>query len=104
VFIKTPKIHDLIFNELVDKYDIPLERKKLLWHPSEHENYIPAKEYDCFKLNNKVIYIPQEDRESFLLKNNEAEYLGKSLKLLGSPEPITKGLKNPMALKTLHKL
>lgn len=104
IFLDTPKMYDLIFNDLVEKYGVPLDRKKLLWHPSEHETYAPAKEYDCFKLDNKLLYIPQEERESYLLKNPKAEYLGRSFKLLGSPEPITKGLKNPMALKTLHKL
>src|SRR5690606_10271117 len=39
-----------------------------------------------------------------LKKHPNAELEGISLKLLESPEPISKGFKNPMALKTLHKL
>lgn len=70
---KTARLHDKIFIKLMDDYAIPAENIKHLWHPSEQETYLPAKEKD-----------------------------GKYY--LGSPEPISKGFKNPMALKTLHKL
>lgn len=70
---KTGRLHDKIFNTLMDDYAIPAENKKHLWHPSEQETYKPA------------------------IEKNGLYYLG-------SPEPISKGFKNPMALKTLHKL
>lgn len=70
---KTGRLHDKIFNTLMDDYAIPAENIKHLWHPSEQETYKPA------------------------IEKNGLYYLG-------SPEPISKGFKNPMALKTLHKL
>jgi CRISPR-associated endonuclease Csn1 len=73
VFEKNERLHDKIFKWISDTYNIPAERIKHLWHPSEQETYAKAPEKD-----------------------------GK--KYLGSPEPISKGFKNPMALKTLHKL
>lgn len=73
LFVKPPKLHDRIFRYLQDRYSIPEENRKYLWHPSEQETYAPAKE-----------------------KNGVLQ--------LGSPQPISRGFKNPMALKTLHKL
>ncbi len=73
VFEKNDRLHDKIFNWLSETYDIPSERIKFLWHPSEQETYLKAQEIN-------------------------------GIKYLGSPEPISKGFKNPMALKTLHKL
>jgi CRISPR-associated endonuclease Csn1 len=73
LFVKTVPLHEKIFTHLQETYDIPEERKKLLWHPSEQETYKPARQING---------IPQ----------------------LGSPIPISRGFKNPMALKTLHKL
>lgn len=70
---KTGRLHDKIFNTLMDDYAIPAENIKHLWHPSEQETYKQA------------------------IERNGLYYLG-------SPEPISKGFKNPMALKTLHKL
>lgn len=73
VFVKTGRLHDKIFNWIQQAYNIPNDRKHLLWHPSEQETYRPA------------------------IEKNGNYYLG-------SPEPISKGFKNPMALKTLHRL
>lgn len=73
LFIKTERLHDRIFNELMATYDLPESNRKLLWHPSEQESYPPAD-------------------------------LIKGLPQLGAPQPISRGFKNPMALKTLHKL
>jgi CRISPR-associated endonuclease Csn1 len=73
VFEKSERIHDKVFNWIKETYNIPDNRIKYLWHPSEQETYKEATE-----INGK--------------------------KYLGSPEPISKGFKNPMALKTLHKL
>ena len=72
-FRKTGRLHDKIFNRLMDDYAIPSQNIKYLWHPSEQETYKPA------------------------IEKNGHYYLG-------SPEPISKGFKNPMALKTLHNL
>lgn len=72
-FLKNRRLHDRIFEYLQEAYQIPDERKKHLWHPSEQETFPHAPE-----------------------KNG--------LKLLGDPQPISRGFKNPMALKTLHKL
>lgn len=73
LFIRAGNLHDKIFSYFQDIYDIPEERKKYLWHPTEQETYQPAKE-----------------------KNGVLQ--------LGNPQPISRGFKNPMALKTLHKL
>ncbi|AWM12580.1 hypothetical protein DI487_00960 [Flavobacterium sediminis] len=104
VFIEQPRLHDQIFALIQEKYQIPIDRKKYLWHPSEQESYVPASEYAYFTLNNKDIYIKEEEKQTFIRKNPNADFQGKSLKLLGSPEPISKGFKNPMALKSLYKL
>lgn len=104
LFIQTPRIDGAIFKVLQEKYLVSEEKKKYLWHPSEQENYSQAFEYDWFKSNNKDVFIKQDERNSFLTKNPDATFQGKSLKLLGNPEPITKGLKNPMALKSMYKL
>lgn len=72
-FENAGRLHDKIFTELMNTYDLPSENIKYLWHPSEQETYASAPE-----------------------KNGK--------KYLGSPEPISKGFKNPMALKTLHQL
>ena len=73
LFLKIPRLHDRIFTYLKDKYTLPDKNIKYLWHPSEQETYLPAKEKD-------------------------------GIKQLGDPQPISRGFKNPMALKTLHKL
>lgn len=73
LFLKTVPLHDKIFAHLQETYGVPEGRRKLLWHPSEQEEYKPGRPVDG---------IPQ----------------------LGSPVPRSRGFKNPMALKTLHKL
>lgn len=73
VFEKNERLHTKIYTWLSETYDLPADRIRYLWHPSEQETYLKAPE-----------------------KNGK--------KYLGSPEPISKGFKNPMALKTLHKL
>lgn len=103
-FIKQPRLHDQIWSFLETTYDVPSENKKYLWHPSEVELYAAAKEYHHYTIGRKDVYIPEEKLSSFITNNADAEFQGRSLKLLGSPEPISNGFKNPMALKTLHKL
>jgi CRISPR-associated endonuclease Csn1 len=103
-FATPPRLHDQVFEYLKDAYNLPENRKKFLWHPSEQENYAAAEEYEHFTLKGKDVYVSVKKREAFIHKHPDADYEGRSLKLLGSPEPISKGLKNPMALKTMHKL
>lgn len=105
-FMEQPRIHDQIFAYLQEHYpeQVSEENIKYLWHPSEQEKYPNAAEYQEVTLRNKTIYIKEAEIDSFLHKNPNAETEGISLKLLGDPEPISKGFKNPMALKTLHKL
>ena len=104
VFVKQPRLHDQVFAYLQETYQVPNERKKWLWHPSEQEAYTPASDYQYFRLKNKDVYISENSCDAFVKKNPEAKFQGKSIKLLESPEPISKGFKNPMALKSLHKL
>ncbi|MDR2408758.1 MAG: hypothetical protein LBE13_11695, partial [Bacteroidales bacterium] len=104
VFIKQPRLHDQIFKYLQNQYNISEEQKKYLWHPSEQENYKPATEYKYYTAGGKNLYIDEKSEQKFLRSYANAEYQGYSIKLLGNPEPESKGFKNPMALKTLHKL
>jgi CRISPR-associated endonuclease Csn1 len=104
VFVIQPRLHDEIFNFLKETYNLSENNKKYLWHPSEQDNYTPALSYEQYSLKQREIFIPENKVEIFLKKNPNAEYQGRSIKLLGSPEPVSKGFKNPMALKTLHKL
>lgn len=104
LFVKLPTIHNQVFQQLKDKYNIPDERIKFLWHPSEQENYTTADDFVLYKVNHKDIYVNSNDEDRFKAHNSNAVREGRTIKLLGSPEPITKGLKNPMALKTMHKI
>ena len=54
--------------------------------------------YDVPKENIKHLWHPSEQETYKPAKEIDG------IKYLGSPEPISKGFKNPMALKTLHKL
>lgn len=104
VFIENPRLHDEIWDFIKDNYDVKEEAKKHLWHPSEQDAYEAASEYEEVFLNGKTRFVKEKDLEKFMTKFPDADLEGRSLKLLGSPEPISKGFKNPMALKTLHKL
>lgn len=104
VFIKQPRLHDQIFALIQEKYQVPNENQKYLWHPSEQESYVPASEYYHFKTKGKDVFINEDEKETFIKKNPDVDFQGTILKLLGSPEPISKGFKNPMALKSLYKL
>ena len=105
-FMEQPRIHDQIFEYLQKHYPdkVPNKNLKYLWHPSEQQKYPNASEYQEVSLENNILYIKDSEIDVFLQKNVNAEVEGISLKLLGDPEPISKGFKNPMALKTLHKL
>src|SRR5690606_31033716 len=49
VFVKQPRLHDQIFALIQEKYQVPDENEKYLWHPSEQESYVPASEYYHYK-------------------------------------------------------
>lgn len=49
IFLKNERLHDRIFQHLQEHYDLPEERKKYLWHPSEQETYRNAREKDGIK-------------------------------------------------------
>jgi CRISPR-associated endonuclease Csn1 len=78
LFLTVPSFYERIFNHLKETYGIDESRKKYLWHPSEQETYPNAKEVEVG--------------------------VGFTVKQLGNPQPISNGFKNPMALKTMHKL
>ncbi len=103
-YLQPNRIHDKIFNFLKDTYHVSEDKKAFLWHPSEQENYAESEEHYEYSLNGKKYYIKSGNVSKFLAKNEDAEYEGRSIKLLGNPEPLSKGFKNPMALKSLHKL
>lgn len=103
-FLEQPRLHQQIFDYLQETYEVSDKNIKYLWHPSEQEKYPNAEEFHEVSLQGNTLYIKEKELERFLHKNPKAEAEGVSLKLLGNPEPISKGFKNPMALKTLHKL
>ncbi|SKB75744.1 CRISPR-associated endonuclease Csn1 [Salegentibacter holothuriorum] len=105
-FIEQPRIHDAIFKYLQEHYpeQVPKKNIQYLWHPSEQEKYPNSDTYQEINQKGKVFYIKESELNSFLHRNPHAEADGISLKLLRNPEPISKGFKNPMALKSLHKL
>lgn len=103
-FIKPLRIHDQIFSFLQETYGVSEDAKKYLWHPSEQENYAAAEVFREYKICGSKYYLNDAEINKFLLKNPEAEWTGREIKLLGKPEPLSKGLKNPMALKSLYKL
>ncbi len=104
VFEKAGRLHDKIFNWIKETYGIADENIKHLWHPSEQDIYERARNYQEIKLRNKTIFIEDSKVEMFMKKNPNATKGQFNGELLGSPEPISKGFKNPMALKTLHQL
>lgn len=104
LFIQPERIHDKIFAFLQETYHVTEDKKKYLWHPSEQENYAKANEYSEYSIGTKKYYVPPAKLNGFLSKNPDAEFEGRQMKLLGNPEPLSKGLRNPMALKSLHKL
>ncbi len=104
VLISQPRLHDQIFEFIQETYQIPDERKKYLWHPSEQESYVPANDYYKFSFNGDDLYINEKEKQKFIKKYPDANFEGKILKLLGNPEPISKGFKNPMALNSLYKI
>jgi CRISPR-associated endonuclease Csn1 len=86
-FLKLSRIEEKVIELLKDKYQIKEERiNKYLWHPSEQEVYPPA-------------YI-KADGDGVIYTDER----GNEVNFLGDPNPISKGFKNPMAMKTLQYL
>ncbi|OAV76115.1 hypothetical protein Barb7_00221 [Bacteroidales bacterium Barb7] len=104
IFVEQPRLHEQIFVFLQKIYNVSDEKKKYLWHPSEQDEYAAASTYHQYTIRNKDIYVTEYKVQSFLKRHPSAESQGRSIQLLGNPEPISRGFKNPMALKSLHKL
>ena len=104
IFLKQPRLHEEIFKSLQEKYGLPDKNIAYLWHPSEEDKYPNAEEYYEIEQGKDKKYISEKKIDSYLMNNTASEKTGWTLKLLGSPEPISKGFKNPMALKTLYRL
>jgi len=104
LFVQPERIDEKIFGFLKDNYHVSEDKKKYLWHPSEQENYAKAEDYLEYSIGKKKYYVKEKNKNGFLSRNPEAEFEGRQIKLLGNPEPLSKGFKNPMALKSLHKL
>jgi CRISPR-associated endonuclease Csn1 len=86
-FYKIYRIDDKIIELLTTKYKADKKRiENYLWHPSEQEIYSPA-------------YI-KADNDGVVITDNE----GNEIFFLGDPNPISRGFKNPMAMKTLQYL
>jgi CRISPR-associated endonuclease Csn1 len=86
---------------------------------SAKDNYVP--EIDYYKLPRLDEVIKQNLKDKFILSDKELKYLyhpsdiemypiskteisNTDIKLLESPQPPSKGWKNPMAMRTLHEL
>lgn len=75
-YYKLPRLDEAIKNELKKIFNISDNSLKHLYHPSDIEIYPISK----------------------------TEFKGTNVKLLESPQPPSKGWKNPMAMRTLHEL
>lgn len=104
IFKPVSRLHEAIFKSLQKKYGLKEDKIKFLWHPSEQEKYENAKLFEKISVGNKTIFLEESKVDDFLNKNNNAFLEGVSMKLLGNPQPLSKGFKQPMALKTMHKL
>jgi len=104
VYWQVSNLRDAFIEKLKESYRFDIKRIKFLWHPSDQETYKEAQNYVEVSQPGGHFFIKEDQLDSYLTKNSKADSEGIVYKLLGSPEPMSKGLKNPMALKTLHKL
>ncbi len=87
IFFKIYRIEEKLHELLIENYNVDPKRiAKYLWHPSEQEKYPPA-------------YIKKDTSGNIIRDQNDNE-----IYFLGDPNPISKGFKNPMAMKTLQIL
>lgn len=95
-----------IEDEIVQEVDTFLQEPKQ--KPENHYRKTGRLHYKIFKEFLDIYGIPAENIKYLWHPSEQETYLpaiekdGKDY--LGSPEPISKGFKNPMALKTMHKL
>lgn len=75
-YYRLPRVDEAIKLTLKEKFNLKEENLKHLYHPSDIEMY----------------------------PKSITEIKGTSIKLLESPQPPSKGWKNPMAMRTLHEL
>lgn len=75
-YYKLPRLDEAIKSSLKDNFDVSDKDLKQMYHPSDIEMYPVSK----------------------------TEIKGTDTKLLESPQPPSKGWKNPMAMRTLHEL
>ncbi len=86
-FYKIYRTEEKIIELLLTKYNADKKRiDNYLWHPSEQEVYSPA-------------YI-KADKDGEVITDKS----GNEIYFLGDPNPISRGFKNPMAMKTLQYL
>jgi len=86
-FCKFYRIEEQLKMLLLEKYGAEEKRiKNYLWHPSEQEKYAPAN--------------VKKDESGGVICNAD----GEEIYFLGDPNPISRGFKNPMAMKTLQHL
>lgn len=104
LFTSPSRLHEKIFQALQKEFNIPRENIKYLWHPSEQETYPEAKVYEEFIIDGEEVYIPVEKADDFRSKHSHAHSEGFTTKFLGDPRPISRGFKNPMAMRTMHEL
>lgn len=87
MFFKIYRIESKLHELLIEKYKADPNRvAKYLWHPSEQEKYPPSN--------------IKKDKLGEIIKDEN----GKEIYFLGDPNPISRGFKNPMAMKTLQVL
>lgn len=81
-YYKLPRTDEAIKATLKEKFGATDEQLKKMYHPSDIEIYRKAPSFDEELFRKKGIKVPQ----------------------LESPNPPSRGLKNPMAMRTLHEL
>lgn len=81
-YYKLPRLDEAIKQSLKNKFSLSDKNLKHLYHPSDIEMYPISKTEKEFEING----------------------IKSVVKLLESPQPPSKGWKNPMAMRTLHEL
>lgn len=81
-YYKLPRVDEVIKQRLKATFDLSDERLKYLYHPSDIEIYPKSKREVKVRIDGLEQWVPQ----------------------LESPQPPSKGWKNPMAMRTLHEL
>lgn len=102
-YYKLPRLDEAIKRSLKDSFNISDRVLKYLYHPSDIEMY-PVSKTEICEYCGKYISINKNKP----IKENDKCKCGEinqnSIRLLESPQPPSKGWKNPMAMRTLHEL